>query len=65
MMHPCDVEQELLDPPGLGIVMVLLHLDAPLPPRILLPIGWKRKYLAGKIHGRSPHGDGKKVAGGG
>jgi hypothetical protein len=30
MMHPGDVEQELLDPPGLRIVRVFLHLDVPL-----------------------------------
>jgi hypothetical protein len=30
MMHPGDVEQELLDPPVLRIVKVFLHLDAPL-----------------------------------
>jgi hypothetical protein len=30
MMHPGDVEQELLDPPDLRIVKVFLHLDAPL-----------------------------------
>jgi hypothetical protein len=35
MMHPGDVEQELLDLPGLRIVKVFLHLDAPLPHRIV------------------------------
>ena len=29
--HPGDVEQELPDLPGLRIVTVILHLDAPLP----------------------------------
>jgi hypothetical protein len=39
MMHPGDVEQELLDTPGLRIVKVVLHLDAPLPHRIVYLIG--------------------------
>lgn len=31
MMHPGDVEKELLDPPGLRILKAFLHPDAPLP----------------------------------
>jgi hypothetical protein len=30
MMYPGDVEQKLLDPPGLRVVKVFLHLDVPL-----------------------------------
>jgi len=50
MMHPGDVEQELLDPHVLPFLLMkaILHLDAPLPHRIVQPIGRERENLEEK-----------------
>jgi hypothetical protein len=54
MMHPGDVEQKVLCPPGLRILKAFFHQDAPLLQRIAEPIGRERGNIK-EITGGGAH----------